>query len=314
MKSNITWPNGAKFAFTVFDDTDNSTIENCKPVYDYLIQRGILTTKSVWVYPSRGRYLGESLADRRYLDWIRELDSSGVEVGLHGVGDGAFSRNEIVEGLEEFKNKLGHYPKIHCNHAANPDNLYWGTRRFVFPISLVYKVMYFLKGRRKLLDGGDKKGSVHFWGDVVSNKIKYVRNLTYTGVNTLTFDSKMPWHDPTKPFVNYWFSSSDGADVKAFNDLISPENLDKLEEEGGACIIYTHFASGFVDGQGNLDETFKVRINDLAARQGWFVPSSQLLDFLLDQRSSSAVTYMYRLSRNIVWVFERLKKYVKHRV
>ena len=314
MKSNISWPNRAKFAFTVFDDTDNSTIENCKPVYDYLIQRGILTTKSVWVYPSRGSYLGGSLADRRYLKWIRELDSSGVEVGLHGVGDGEFSRNEIIAGLEEFEHKLGHLPKVHCNHAANPDNLYWGVGRFVFPINLVYKVIYLLKGRRKLPEGGDKKGSVYFWGDAASEKIKYVRNLTFTGVNTLKLDPKMPWHDLTKPFVNYWFSSSDGSNVKVFNDLISSENLDKLESEGGACIIYTHFASGFVDDQGNLEANFKLRIDDLAARQGWFVPTGQLLDFLLDQKSSITVSYKYRLSRSIVWIFERLKKYLTYRI
>ncbi len=63
---------------------------------------------------------------------------------------------------------------------------------------------------------------------------------------SISFDPRMPWHDPTKPYVNYWFSSSDGHDVKLFNDIPAPKNIDKLEEEGGACFIYTHYASGLL--------------------------------------------------------------------
>ena len=32
----VSFPDGKDFAFTIFDDTDGSTIENVKPVYDYL--------------------------------------------------------------------------------------------------------------------------------------------------------------------------------------------------------------------------------------------------------------------------------------
>jgi hypothetical protein len=103
MNHNVTWPFGAKFAFSIFDDTDNATVANCKPVYDYLIEKGLLTTKSVWVYPPRGGYLGGSLSDPDYLKWVESIDSAGVEVGLHNVGDGEFSREEIISGLGELR-------------------------------------------------------------------------------------------------------------------------------------------------------------------------------------------------------------------
>ncbi|MHA7924113.1 MAG: hypothetical protein ACX936_02845 [Marinobacter sp.] len=314
MKGGYSWPRGAKFAFSIFDDTDNATTANCKPVYDYLIEKGILTTKSVWVYPPKGKYLGSSLSDADYLRWLKGIDKRGVEIGLHNVGDGKFSRPEILSGLLTFQERLGYSPRIHCNHVSNADNLYWWDRRFVWPISVIYRIGYFLKRRKSPPLGGDAKSSDCFWGDAAKEKIKYVRNLTFAKVNTLSRDPKMPWHDPEKPYVNYWFSSSDGHDVTVFNDLLSPENLNVLEAEGGACIVYTHFASGFVDEEGNLDPTFKARIDDLASRDGWFAPCSDLLDYMLERNGTGTVSYWYRLSRNILWIIERLQKAIKYRM
>lgn len=314
IKSTTGLPCGAKFAFSIFDDTDNATIDNCKPVYDYLITKGILTTKSVWAYPPRGDYLGGSLADEEYLDWVLALKKSGVEIGLHNVGDGSFSRAEIVSGLGVFEKLVGHLPKVHTNHVSNPDNLYWWDQRFVSPINMLYRVIYFLKRRKKVPDGGHSVKGRHFWGDIAKQKIKYVRNLTFSDINTLACDPKMPWHDPNKPYVNYWFSSSDGHNARVFNDLLSPTNLDKLENENGVCIVYTHFASGFVDKDGNLDPAFKASIDDLSSRNGWFVPCGQLLDHLFEQQKTSSVSYWYILSRNIIWFKERLNKFINYRM
>ena len=46
------WPDGKAFAFSVFDDTDLSTLENAPAVYRLLRDLGFRTTKSVW--PLRG--------------------------------------------------------------------------------------------------------------------------------------------------------------------------------------------------------------------------------------------------------------------
>ena len=94
----------------------------------------------------------------------------------------------------------------------------------------------------------------------------------------------MPYHDPEKPFVNAWFASSEGSKAESFVQLISEANQEALEESGGACIMYTHFAHGFVE-HGRLNRRFKLLLERLAERDGWFVPVRTLLGHL---RASSA--------------------------
>ena len=43
-----------KFRFSIIDDTDDATLENIKPVYDFLHKKKIYITKTVWVYPPNG--------------------------------------------------------------------------------------------------------------------------------------------------------------------------------------------------------------------------------------------------------------------
>ena len=69
------WPEKKKFAFTIFDDTDNSVLSNTKEVYSFLYDIGLLTTKSVWVLDgaSNGYFKGSTCNDKEYLNWILEL-------------------------------------------------------------------------------------------------------------------------------------------------------------------------------------------------------------------------------------------------
>ncbi len=71
------WPGGKTFAFTVIDDTDSATVENVKPIYDLLYSRGIRTTKTVWAYPARDGFPGQSLSDPEYRDFILSLKEKG---------------------------------------------------------------------------------------------------------------------------------------------------------------------------------------------------------------------------------------------
>ena len=50
----IDWPDGKSFAFTVFDDTDNATVERVSPVYALRTDLGLRTTKSVWPLEGEG--------------------------------------------------------------------------------------------------------------------------------------------------------------------------------------------------------------------------------------------------------------------
>jgi hypothetical protein len=55
---NLKWPLNKDFAFTIIDDTDNSTVQNIKPIYDFLYSKEILTTKTVWVFEPKDNFSG----------------------------------------------------------------------------------------------------------------------------------------------------------------------------------------------------------------------------------------------------------------
>jgi len=310
------FPQGRAFAFTIVDDTDNSTVQSVAPVYDLLERLGMRTTKTVWVYPSRDSYTGGSIADPAYREWVRGLHSRGFEIALHGVGSGRFSREEILRGLEIFRETFGDYPKIHVNHADNPDNLYWSPRdRLVWPFGAAYLAVSLLRqlarGRRRSYSG-ERPASAHFWGDAARQHVKYIRNLTFGGINTLACDPRMPYRLPALGYANYWFSSSDGHTVEEFSELLAPENVSRLEQERGACIAYTHFALGFtVDGR--VHRLVERRLSELADRGGWFVPAGELLDHLLQAHGeASEPPYWYRAHLALLWFWDRTAKFLRH--
>jgi hypothetical protein len=107
-------------------------------------------------------------------------------------------------------------------------------------------------------------------------------------VNTLSADPLMPYHDPERPYVPFWFSSSEAPNVNSFCSILAEENQDRLVEEGGACILYSHFAFGFVE-DGRLDPRFERLVKRLGGLPGWFVPASTLLDHLKKQPGWQAV-------------------------
>ena len=303
----MNWPKKKEFAFTIIDDTDNSNINNIKPIYDYLTSKNIKTTKTVWVYPSRDRYTGQTLQNNNYYKFIKLLKSDGFDIQLHNVGSGNFSRTEIIKGLDEFKQKLGKYPNMHINHCSNSDNLYWGHKRFGM---ILRKTMQIIEGSKKRFYG-DEINSNYFWGDVAKEKIKFIRNRVFNGINTLKYDPKMPFREKRKIFSNYWFSSSDGHNLKQFNNLVTKSNIDKLKREKGLCIVQTHFASDFVDQQGKLDEIFKENINYLSKQNGWFVPANDILEYLLSQKKKDYVSSSYINKLDLRWLIDKIKKKYK---
>lgn len=160
---------------------------------------------------------------------------------------------------------------------------------------------------------GDEETSVHFWGDMAKDSIRYVRNFTFNDIDTLRVDPRMPYAEARKPYVGYWFSSSDGHTVEEFADLIHPKNLGRLESERGLCIVYTHFASGFTDGRGVVQRRFAERLKDLSGRPGWFAPVGEILDWLVDHGPSERIIGYKELFRlNVLWLRDRVAKRLRY--
>ena len=106
----IKWPNNKDFAFTIIDDTDEATVNNLIPIYNFLYKLKIFATKTVWIEPSRDKFTGDYLKQKNYLDFILDIKKKGYEIAFHGVGSGDYQRKEILEGLEFYKENLGSYP------------------------------------------------------------------------------------------------------------------------------------------------------------------------------------------------------------
>ena len=278
----VSFPGGKQFAFSIVDDTDMATLERVKPLYDLLHQYGFRTTKTVWVFESNELShppnQGDTLDDPAYRAYIKELKDWGFEIALHGVRGGSSDRQDIIDGLEEFRGVLGEYPGIHVNHSLNRDNVYWGGYRWSFA---PFQWGYGLGGKNKFL--GHDSTSAYFWGDLVKKHIRYVNQFTYSDINLLAVNPSMPYRLEDKPYVNYWFPTADGDNLDRFEDLLRTENLDRLEREGGICLVYTHMAAGSFNKNSGANPRFEARLKDLASRNGWFAPASEILDYLRAQ-------------------------------
>jgi len=293
----LPFPNGKDFAVSFVDDTDLSTRGNTEPVYDFLYRMGMKGAKTVWTTRQKrtssfkrkdekpinsNMSSGSTLEDPDYLSFILDLRKKEFEIALHGVAAGNSCRDEIIEGINRFKNYFGEYPKINVFHERNIENLYAGRHKLDFwPFMLL----------EKLTDNSDYQGHIegspYFWGDIAAKTIKYMRLPFHTisEINTLKVNPSMPFHDRQRPYVNYWFSSSDGSNCQRFIRLLSKDNIDKLKREKGACLIYTHFAKGFTEkknGQYQLNRNFiDVIMNLCSYSDVWLPTASELLDRLL---------------------------------
>jgi len=276
------WPDQKSFAFTIVDDTDKSTIENVKPVYDLLAELSIKTTKTVWpkAPKQKGLFGGMTCEDEEYLKWLYNLKDEGFEIAFHGVTDHTSSREDTIQAIEFFCKLFGNEQFLYCAHAGQDESMYWGKYRLDGMRRIIYQIATSFIRHDEF--SGHIENSQLFWGDLCQKHIRYMRNFVYRDINTLKICPEMPYHDQSRPYVNYWFASSEGNNVHSFCKLISPKNQDSLEREHGLCIVYTHFANDFVIN-GKIDSDFIRLIKLLSERSGWFAPASTILEYLRGQ-------------------------------
>ena len=304
--AKLLWPEGKQFAFTVFDDTDMATLDNVGPVYSFLEDCGFRTTKSVWVRDGdacRGKLAGQTCDDPKYLQWLLELQAKGFEIALHNCTWHGLPRDEIRSALNRFSELFGHDPMTAANHTGVEESIYWGDARLSGWRVHLYNLLTRFRNRRKYR--GHVEGDEYFWGDYCKQRVKYFRNFVSQDIDTIRACPVMPYHDALKPYVNYWFASSDGHDVEAFNRCIGEANQDRLEAEGGACIMYAHFANGFSDSNG-VNRRFRELMRRLAEKGGWFVPVNVLLDHLLATRGHKDISDAERRRLEIHWLWEKI--------
>ena len=114
----------------------------------------------------------------------------------------------MLRGLNCFREVIGQDPRLHANHTGQVESIYWGRARLDGVPKVIYQWAWRLtKGEDQF--HGHSEGGPYFWGDLCRDRIMYVRNLVFREINTLKVDPLMPYHDPRRPYVRYWFSSSE---------------------------------------------------------------------------------------------------------
>ncbi|MEW5875056.1 MAG: hypothetical protein AB1752_07755 [Candidatus Zixiibacteriota bacterium] len=304
--SRINWPDGKRFAFTVFDDTDLATKRNVTEVYELLYELGFRTTKSVWPLagPGDARLSGDTCSDQQYLNWVLDLQQKGFEIGFHGATYHTSDRGQTRAGFLEFAHRFGPSPVTMAAHSMNAENIYWGADRLTGMNRCIYNCLTRFQRRGKFR--GHVPTDPLFWGDICEEHVKYHRNFVFADINTIRMCPMMPYHDTKRPHVRYWFASSDGHDLPTYNRLLSQRNVERLASEGGACIVYTHFGAGFWTADG-VDQMFERSMRTLAKLDGWFVPVGVLLDFLIEQGAGRNIKDAERARLERRWLIDKLR-------
>jgi hypothetical protein len=300
------WPDGKRFAFTIFDDTDLQTVANAAPVYQFLTEIGMRVTKSVWVLEPDGepKYGGESCEDPAYLEWARSLQRSGHEIALHNVSSSTATRERTRLGFERYRELFGGDPRSLANHTGNEEAIYHGEARVTGLRRGIYNVL--TRGRRHNVFMGHVPESPLFWGDICLEHVTYVRNFVYRDINTLKSCPYMPYHDASKPYVKQWFAGAEGASLGAFVANMAERNQQRLEDEQGLCIMYTHLGAGFYRS-GRVDRGFERVMRQMAGRNGWFAPVATILDHLRATQGEWELGERERRALEWRWLGEKIR-------
>jgi len=304
----VRWPDGRRFAFSIFDDTDGMTLRNGPPVYDLLTDLGLRITKSVWpLGPERGPTVGgSSCDDEEYLAWVLRLQAAGHEVGYHHASDHSSPRARTIAALDAFRDLFGHDPRVGADHAGNRESLGAGADRLTGLRAAAYRaVQHRLQPHRPEFSGA-VPDSPWFWGDVCRERITYWRGLTFARTDLTQVCPRQPYHDPTRPYVNYWFVSADAPDLSHLLDRLSGPRLDRLERHGGVCILYTHLGLDIAP-EGRVDDRFRRVMEDLARRPGWFAPVSDVLDHLRASSPDRLIAGRERAVLESRWILDRVR-------
>nr|NIM01218.1 hypothetical protein [Acidobacteriota bacterium]NIM60443.1 hypothetical protein [Acidobacteriota bacterium]NIO59661.1 hypothetical protein [Acidobacteriota bacterium]NIQ30755.1 hypothetical protein [Acidobacteriota bacterium]NIQ84380.1 hypothetical protein [Acidobacteriota bacterium] len=104
-----------------------------------------------------------------------------------------------------------------------------------------------------------------------------------------------------------WFASAEGASAEPLVRTLSRANVERLAEEGGACIIYTHLGEDCWS-ESKLHAGFVEAMTRLSKMNGWFVPVYQLLDYVVEKKGIHTLTPSQRRSLERAWLWDKVRR------
>ncbi len=161
----IRWPDGKRFAFTVFDDPDSQPLEESRVIYGFLRDAGFRTTKGVWPL---GPYREGELA----VGIVRE---SGVSSACSRFAEGTDLKSDSTarrcrphrgrqtqRALELFREYFDSDPAVMSNHFYNQEGIYWGPARLSGMRRLLYRLA--TAHQRPMRYSGHVAEDPYYWG------------------------------------------------------------------------------------------------------------------------------------------------------
>jgi hypothetical protein len=239
--AKVIWPPYPyKAGFSITDDTDAATFEQIETVYNFLLSRSFLTTKTVWPFlPSdkcgipatpESTLKGITLQDTRYFEFCKMLHIKGFEICLHGASAGNNLRESTIKAFDFLKKEIGYSETFIC-HSKNADNIYWNNK-----ITSLFPFHQLLKYSSNYECSGEISNSPYFWGDICQENVNQIRLYRTRNVNTLKKNPSMPYYCPDRPFVNGWFSAT----KRSLSDCAKKDELERLIAENGLTVLYQY--------------------------------------------------------------------------
>ncbi len=231
------------------DDTDKSTLQSTRVVYEYCLERGIKPTRFLWsheptewsgVVNPEEPISGASLEDPEYCEYCKDLASRGITFGLHGASSGNSTRERTIAGIKRFEEVFGSKPRLFVGHMRNAENIYWGPGRYTNPILRAIAKLLVIRATYH----GEDESSPYYWADICREQISYIRLYRTRALNVLKKNPSMPFHDKRFPAVKHWYSAT-GQNLELLSRL-TESGIEQISREDGLLLHYAH-SSWFVD-------------------------------------------------------------------
>ena len=201
-------------------------------------------------------------------------------------------------------------PRSYASHDLNRDNLYWGVDRFRFALT---RWLY----RRLVREEpshyqGHVPDSPYFWGDLAAQHIDYARSFTFATFDLTRLAHPVVYRRADTPWVKRWFITCDADNVEEFNNLLCSANQERLERDGGLCIVSTHLGKGFVK-DGEVHPETRRLLTELSKRAGWFAPVCEILDFHCAHAGCPQIGNAALLRMELHWFLDSFTRRLRHR-
>ena len=237
-------PHPFRAGFAILDDTEGSSFESVRTVYDHFADAGLRATRTVWAFEADQRSglapldrpagRGVTLEDAAYRDYCAELVRRGCELALHGASAGNNPRWRTLAAFERL-DALGALGRTFVPHRRNAENLY--AQEPFIAASVLRPLMRTLRSAHRSF--GQDPESPWYWGDVCRARVRWMRLFRTAPLDTLVTNPSLPYFERDKPLVRGWFATSE----RRLEDATTPEALAELVQAQGLCLLREHLGA-----------------------------------------------------------------------